>query len=223
MMLAKPVTTTLQQVERSQIYVIATFGGGAAVFFLLFLACCVFSIQQKRPMLRQGITSPTSGSESTKQVSLQRRKRDAGDVSELTKLTAVTSSSDDFGAKETDSNSSLKFGFQKTASPRLEPATAATTRFSFKFSTSTREDKSRDDVEYQRVPVNADVDVDDIAKADEGYKSMSSTSSASVVSTTTTTSMSPEAKDEPEIPEVERATVQLSRQKEKQVSLWFEH
>ena len=136
MMLAKPVTTTLQQVERSQIYVVATFGGGAAVFFLLFLACCVFSIQQKRPMLRQGITGGNPRDDSAKQLS--RHGRDAGDACELAKLTA-TPASDDATAKETDSNSSLKFGFQKPE--------ASAARLSFKF--SARNEKTRENVEYQ--------------------------------------------------------------------------
>ena len=107
-MLAKPVTTTLQQVERSQIYVMATFGGGAIVFVLLFLACCIFSIQQKHPMLRQGVI---------RNCDVTHRACDANDASELLKLN-VPSTDDDLSKQilETDSNTSVKCGFQRNSS-----------------------------------------------------------------------------------------------------------
>ena len=169
---------------------IATFGGGAAVFFLLFVACCIFSMQQKRPMLRQNVRN--NYGDATRQVTHQ--KSDANNSTELAKLT-VTSPVDDASSKETDSNNSVKFGFQKV-SPRLDrPTSTSRMATSLKFSTrvggaGSGSGKPRDDLHYERVPV----DVDDVTKGDEGYKSMSSTSSASVVSTTMT--MSPEGRDD---------------------------
>ena len=211
MMLAKPVTTTLQQVERSQIYVIATFGGGAAVFILLFIACCVFSIQQKRPMLRQGVRTTNCGDAKH----APHLKSDANDASELVRLN-VTPLCDDGSTKETDSNSSLKCGFQK-ASPEQESASRylQSRHSAYKFS---REDKSRvNNVEYQRISTEIeDCSKKDSSSTDEGYKSMSSTSSASVVSTTTSTSISisPEVRDVAE-PDVIRTLTQFHSQTER--------
>ena len=211
MMLAKPVTTTLQQVERSQIYVIATFGGGAAVFLLLFIACCVFSIQQKRPMLRQGVR--TTNCNDAKLAS--HLKSDANDASELVRLN-VMSASDDASTKETDSNSSLKCGFKK-ASPDPESASRylQSRHSAYKFS---RDEKPRDNkVEYQRVSTEIEeCSKKDSSSTDEGYKSMSSTSSASVVSTTTSTSISisPEVRDLAE-PDVIRTLSQFHAQNDR--------
>jgi len=130
--------------------------------------------------------------------------------------TATTLSSDDvtsINANETDSNTSVKCGFQTSSFAsrynQKSPSDLASHYGKNRHSSYVSFSRSRDvdGVEYQIVPSEIDdenvknvVVKNDVSNVlnDEGYKWMSSTSSASVVSTITSTSISPEVRDPPD-------------------------
>ena len=134
-------------------------------------------------------------------------------------MTSTTLANDDVtssNANETDSNTSVKCGFQTSsfASRNNQKSSSdlashyGKNRHSY---VSFSRGRDTDDMEYQIVPSEIDDETPVVVKNvvvkndvvsnalnDEGYKSMSSTSSASVVSTITSTSISPEVRDPPD-------------------------
>jgi hypothetical protein len=121
LVLAKPVmTTTLHKRSesktgnnetRSQIYVIAAFGGGLVIFVTLFVACCVFSMTQRSSFAsRPKCFRPSPSQTMAEAESLRNSQYDANEVTELTHLheNAVTSSQAAFVSKTVTTDEGYK-------------------------------------------------------------------------------------------------------------------